>query len=127
MKKQIHPFDTYVGSRIRLCRSLLDMSQQTLARSLGITFQQIQKYERGTNRVSASRLYEIAETLGTHPAWFFEGFETCTSPDAHPTHEHDVTALTHAFSGIMDKTNRERIINITRLFIETSDSRKGIP
>ena len=66
-----HPIDLHVGQYIRLRRMSLGMSQQELARELGITFQQVQKYEHGTNRVSASRLYEIATLLDTDVGGFF--------------------------------------------------------
>ncbi len=68
-----NPVDLHVGSRIRLRRKILGVSQERLAESLGLTFQQVQKYERGSNRVSASKLYEIASTLQTQVAYFFEG------------------------------------------------------
>jgi len=62
-----------VGARIRMRRKSMGLSQTQLADSVGITFQQLQKYERGTNRVSASKLYGMAVTLQTSVAWFFEG------------------------------------------------------
>jgi len=68
-----NPVDLHVGSRIRLRRKILGVSQERLADALGLTFQQVQKYERGANRVSASKLYEIAATLQTQVAYFFEG------------------------------------------------------
>ncbi len=68
-----NPVDLHVGSRIRLRRKILGVSQERLADALGLTFQQVQKYERGANRVSASKLYEIAATLQTQIAYFFEG------------------------------------------------------
>ena len=68
-----NPVDLHVGSRIRLRRKILGVSQERLAESLGLTFQQVQKYERGSNRVSASKLYEIAASLQTQIAYFFEG------------------------------------------------------
>jgi transcriptional regulator with XRE-family HTH domain len=68
-----NPVDVHVGSRIRLRRKIMGVSQERLAESLGLTFQQVQKYERGSNRVSASKLYEIAATLQTQIAYFFEG------------------------------------------------------
>ncbi len=71
-----HPVDEYVGRRLRERRTLMGMSQESLANSVGVTFQQIQKYERGTNRMSASRLYEFAKILGTDVGYFFEGYET---------------------------------------------------
>lgn len=73
-----HPTDLYVGSRIRLRRRTLKISQEKLAESLGLTFQQIQKYERGANRVSASKLQEIASSLNTTVGYFFEGLPSTT-------------------------------------------------
>ncbi len=67
--------DVHVGGRIRLRRRLLGMSQEQLADALGLTFQQVQKYERGANRVSASKLYETASALRTSVPYFFEGLE----------------------------------------------------
>ncbi len=67
------PVDMHVGARIRMRRKVLGYSQQTLANALGLTFQQVQKYERGTNRVSASKLHQIGQFLGVPVAYFFEG------------------------------------------------------
>ncbi|XRB30665.1 helix-turn-helix transcriptional regulator [Novacetimonas hansenii] len=67
------PVDVYVGSRIRLRRTLLGMSQERLGTALGLTFQQVQKYERGANRVGASRLYDLARVLDVLIAFFFDG------------------------------------------------------
>lgn len=71
-KKKPNPIDIHVGSRIRLRRTMLGMSQEKLGDSLGITFQQIQKYEKGTNRVGASRLQNISSILNVPVAFFFE-------------------------------------------------------
>ena len=68
-----HIVDIHVGARMRMRRKALGLSQTQLAESVGITFQQLQKYERGSNRVSASKLYGIAVTLQASVAWFFEG------------------------------------------------------
>lgn len=73
MKKSPQPVDKHVGSRIRMRRLMLGMSQTTLATALGLTFQQVQKYEKGTNRVSASRLQHIATFLEVPIPFFFEG------------------------------------------------------
>jgi transcriptional regulator with XRE-family HTH domain len=71
----IHPVDIHVGARLRAFRKEARMSQETLAGHLGVTFQQVQKYERGTNRISASKLFEAAELLRMPIALFFEGLE----------------------------------------------------
>ncbi len=68
-----NPIDLHVGARIRTRRKILGVSQEKLAECLGLTFQQVQKYERAANRVSASKLYEIAAALQTQIAYFFEG------------------------------------------------------
>jgi transcriptional regulator with XRE-family HTH domain len=68
-----HPVDRHVGLRIRMRRKELNISQEKLAESLGLTFQQVQKYERAANRVSASKLFEIARALNASVAYFYEG------------------------------------------------------
>ena len=73
MKKIPNPIDKHVGSRVRMRRMLLRMSQEKLGEALNLTFQQVQKYEKGTNRIGASRLQQIAKTLSVPPAFFFEG------------------------------------------------------
>jgi transcriptional regulator with XRE-family HTH domain len=70
MKRAPNPVDQHVGSRVRMRRVLLGMSQEKLAESLGLTFQQVQKYEKGTNRIGASRLQEISNTLQVAPSFF---------------------------------------------------------
>lgn len=69
-----HPVDVHVGKRLRMRRKMLGMSQEELGRTADITFQQIQKYERGTNRVGSSRLYDFAQVLNVPVGYFFEGF-----------------------------------------------------
>ena len=73
IEKKPNPIDTHVGSRVRLRRKLLGVSQEKLADALKLTFQQVQKYERGVNRVSASKLYEASQFLGVEVGYFFEG------------------------------------------------------
>ena len=71
--KTPNPIDLHVGGRLRMRRKLLGMSQDDIGKALGLTFQQVQKYERGTNRVSASKLYEAAKALQVPVEYFFEG------------------------------------------------------
>ncbi len=73
MKKLPNPTDKHVGARVRMRRLMLDMSQTKLADALGITFQQVQKYEKGVNRISASRLQQISNVLQVPAPFFFEG------------------------------------------------------
>lgn len=69
-----HPVDIHVGRRLRLKRTFLGLSQEAVGKQIGVTFQQIQKYERGINRMGASRLYDFAKALGIQVSYFFEGF-----------------------------------------------------
>lgn len=77
-----HPVDAHVGKRIRHRRWMVGMTQQQLADKVGIKFQQIQKYETGMNRVSASRLWDIADALGVQISFFFEGLAEGQAPSA---------------------------------------------
>src|SRR6202012_991746 len=72
-KKAPNPTDKHVGSRVRMRRMMLAMSQEKLGDALGLTFQQVQKYEKGTNRIGASRLQQIAQILQVQVSFFFEG------------------------------------------------------
>lgn len=85
-----HPVDIHVGNKIREARLLCGMSQTKLGTALGVTFQQLQKYEAGTNRVSASSLFEIAQLLGVKPDAFFEGYleKQSAEGDIRPAHGH---------------------------------------
>ncbi|SEK58971.1 helix-turn-helix domain-containing protein [Pacificibacter marinus] len=74
-----HPVDVHVGKRVRHRRWMVGMTQQQLAEKVGIKFQQIQKYETGMNRVSASRLWDISEALGVPVAFFFDGVDAATT------------------------------------------------
>lgn len=74
-KKKPLEVDRHVGGRIRQARLMAQISQEKLGEAIGLTFQQVQKYEKGSNRVSASRLDQIARTLGRPIAWFFEGIQ----------------------------------------------------
>src|ERR1700722_3677384 len=67
-----NPIDVHVGSRVRLRRTLLGMSQEKLGNAIGLTFQQVQKYERGANRIGASRLYDLSHVLDVPVSYFFE-------------------------------------------------------
>ena len=71
----LHPVDTHVGGRVRVRRKFLRLSQDDLARQIGLTFQQVQKYERGTNRISASKLFQISRVLNTPIDYFFDGID----------------------------------------------------
>ncbi|MBI1391369.1 MAG: helix-turn-helix domain-containing protein [Alphaproteobacteria bacterium] len=74
-KKKPNPIDVHVGGRVKIRRTMIGMSQEKLGESLGLTFQQIQKYEKGTNRMGASRLFQIAQVLDVPLQFLFEGLE----------------------------------------------------
>ncbi|MCK6454556.1 MAG: helix-turn-helix transcriptional regulator [Alphaproteobacteria bacterium] len=78
-----HPIDVHVGGRIRLRRTLLGLSQEKLGEMIGLTFQQVQKYERGSNRVGASRLFDLSRVLDVPMSFFFEDMEE--QPPAKPS------------------------------------------
>jgi transcriptional regulator with XRE-family HTH domain len=80
-----HPVDVHVGKRVRHRRWMVGMTQQQLAEKVGIKFQQIQKYETGMNRVSASRLWDISEALGVPVAFFFDGVDVAAANDVPAT------------------------------------------
>jgi transcriptional regulator with XRE-family HTH domain len=90
-----NPIDVYVGSRVRMRRLMLNLSQEKLGKALGLTFQQVQKYEKGVNRMGSSRLQQAADILGVTVPFFFEGATGGTyQPDGSACH--DRTCLTLA-------------------------------
>ncbi|MQB41497.1 XRE family transcriptional regulator [Rhizobium sp. ICMP 5592] len=94
-----HPVDIYVGQQIRLARKTQRMSQEALAKCLGVTFQQVQKYEIGANRVSASKLFEIATALQRPISYFFEGFANAAERDPTELERESVTVIQHTAEG----------------------------
>ncbi|APO72408.1 transcriptional regulator protein (plasmid) [Rhizobium gallicum] len=121
--KSPNAIDVYVGGRLRHRRQVLGLSQGSLAEALGITFQQVQKYEKGMNRIGASRLQRIAEILRVPVGFFFEN-NASASPDVEPRRERDdVTlfmtsregvALSRAFLAIEDPNVRQKLLALTR-------------
>lgn len=114
-KKKPNPIDVHVGGRIRLRRNMLGMSQEKLGEHLGITFQQIQKYEKGTNRVGASRLQAIASILNTPVSFFFEGAPNQEGGQATGFAE-DKSA-----SYVVDFLNTAEGIQLNRAFVKIGD------
>jgi len=121
--KTPNAIDAYVGERVRLRRKLLGMSQVSLSESLGITFQQLQKYEKGVNRVGASRLQRIAEVLGVPIGFFFDegksqaaGLRLSADTDevAHFIASKEGLALTRAFIAIENPNIRRRLLALAR-------------
>lgn len=113
--KKPNPIDVHVGSRIRMRRNMLGMSQEKLGESLGVTFQQIQKYEKGTNRVGASRLQAIASTLEAPAAFFFENAPVENSGPSGGFAE-DASA-----DPLMDFYSSQEGIQLNRAFVKIDD------
>lgn len=115
--KKPSPIDVLVGERIRLKRLMAGMSQGALGAKVGVTFQQIQKYEKGTNRIGASRLFRIAETVGVPIDYFFGGQPPVNSEPL-PTFVMPMTAealrLNRAFLSIKNERLRRRILDLVR-------------
>jgi len=127
-----NPVDRHVGLRIRLRRKELGVSQEKLADSIGLTFQQVQKYERAANRVSASKLWEMARALKTSIAYFYEGLGEPSATEAvsaagerRSVHEFLLTPegmeLAAAFPKIRQGRVRRRILDLARALAEESD------
>jgi transcriptional regulator with XRE-family HTH domain len=123
-KKAPNPVDKHVGSRVRMRRMMLNMSQEKLGDALGLTFQQVQKYEKGTNRIGASRLQQISQILQVPVEFFFEGAPNLMGPGSAPkdapsaSYVSDFLAtseglsLTKAFTRIKEPKLRRRIVDL---------------
>ena len=115
-----NPIDRHVGLRIRMRRKELGISQERLAESIGLTFQQVQKYERATNRVSASKLWEMAKALSTSVAYFYEGLGEPATPGAPSEPMQDFLLsgegleLAQAFPRIRHPRLRRKILDLVR-------------
>ena len=129
-----NPTDKYVGSRVRMRRLMLHMSQEKLADQLGLTFQQVQKYEKGTNRISASRLQEISQILEVPVPFFFDGAPQSGDGSARKGNEvmslsyvtdflgnADGHALVKAFMRIKDPSVRRSIVRLVET-VSSDDS-----
>ena len=124
MTKSPNPTDKHVGSRVRMRRMMLGMSQEKLGDALGLTFQQVQKYEKGTNRIGASRLQHISQILQVPVSFFFEGAPeipgqvTGLNETPSPAYVSDFLAtsdglaLTKAFISIPEGRLRRRIVDL---------------
>src|SRR5579871_309796 len=124
-KKQANPVDVQVGNRVRIRRMLIGMSQERLGDLLGLTFQQVQKYEKGVNRIGAGRLFEVARILNVPIDFFYEGLNSVSQPGLG---EPDVTAppvmefvssgeglqLSLAFMKIKDSKVRKRVLDLVK-------------
>jgi transcriptional regulator with XRE-family HTH domain len=125
-----NPVDVHVGARVRLRRTLLGMSQEKLGEAIGLTFQQVQKYERGANRIGSSRLYDLARVLDVPVSFFFEDMPSTVSAksparqrgmaEEEPDYEPDPLAkretleLVRAYYRIADPQVRKRLFEMTK-------------
>jgi len=125
------PVDVHVGSRVRLRRTLLGLSQEKLGEAVGLTFQQIQKYERGANRIGASRMYDLAHVLDVPAAYFFEeipdeikkrddrpqdslGVHTLEEADKDPLTRRETLELVRAYYKVGSSTVRKRVFELIK-------------
>ena len=130
-KKQANPVDAHVGHRVRLRRMLVGMSQERLGELLGLTFQQVQKYEKGINRIGAGRLFEVASILSVPVGFFYEDMESGSQSAAPGFAENDETPplmefissgeglqLSLAFMRIKDPKVRRRVLDLVRSLVQ---------
>jgi transcriptional regulator with XRE-family HTH domain len=111
-----HRVGDHVGERIRIRRTEMGLTQDELARQLAISYQQVQKYETGANRISAGRLYEIALKLTTDVSYFFEGFDSGRVAEqmAHGGHNRAAIELVRNFHEIKDENLRSAVANLLK-------------
>lgn len=131
--KSPNPVDRHVGTRVRVRRMLIGMSQEKLGEALGITFQQIQKYEKGINRISASRLQQTARVLGVPIDYFYEGapqFDAAAiggfADNPPPAYMAEITTtdglnLLKAFASIKSARVRRRVVDLVRALAEDDE------
>jgi len=138
LTKQPNPIDQHVGSRVRVRRLMMGLTQQKLGAALGLTFQQVQKYEKGSNRIGASRLQQISKFLDVPPSYFFEGAPVALGvsaagfadqntkpfvPDVVTTAEG--LQLNRAFARIRDGKVRRRIVDLVCQIAESEAQRNA--
>jgi transcriptional regulator with XRE-family HTH domain len=138
MKKSPNPIDRHVGSRVRMRRMLIGMSQEKLGEALGLTFQQVQKYEKGTNRISASRLQHIAAILGVTVGFFYEGAPAAggggegLAEESSPAYMADFVSssegleLMKSFQLIKDPRVRRRIVDLVSAVAGGADTARSV-
>lgn len=115
-KKSPNPVDIHVGSRVRLRRMLVGLSQEKLGQSMGLTFQQIQKYEKGVNRIGASRLYDLSQILKVPVGFFYEGMNQSDGSANTGMAEENTEAFLYEFLNTRDG------LELNRAFVKVSDA-----
>ncbi len=117
------PIDVHVGSRVRLRRTLLGMSQEKLGEALGLTFQQIQKYERGVNRIGASRLFDLARVLDVPIGFFFDDMPDSMGGGSGLTTSRRPLGFSDAQDGFEDDTlHRRETLELVRAYYRITDA-----
>ena len=123
-----NPIDVHVGSRVRLRRNMLGLSQEKLGEAIGLTFQQVQKYERGANRIGASRLHDLSRVLDVPVSFFFDDMDPVRAPaipagfaeppgeafDSDPLRKRETVELVSAFYEIADPVVRRRLFDLAK-------------
>ena len=126
-KKQANPIDAQVGNRVRIRRMLIGMSQEKLGDLLGLTFQQVQKYEKGVNRIGAGRLFEVSRILGVPIDFFYDGVagddkpasgESTSAPVMEFVSSGEGLQLSLAFMKIKDPKVRKRVLDLVKSLAE---------
>ncbi len=119
--------DRHVGGRIRERRVMLGLSQQQLAQLIGVTYQQAHKYERGLNRISAGRLYEIAQVLSVPVSWFFEGLNAATVANEMNPRQRMCLELARNFAAIDNEKHQEALSAMARALAAQSQHGQAPP
>lgn len=121
-----HPVDLHVGRKLKQIRTLRGLSQTDVARKLKLSFQQIQKYEIGSNRVAASRLFELAQILDVEPSFFFEGLHDADNQNAAPGQAGDASLeIVSALAAIKDERVKSRIVTFIEDVSGVTVARRG--
>lgn len=133
--------DVHVGNRLRMRRSILGMSQEKLAEAVGLTFQQVQKYERGTNRISASRLFDLSKVLSVTVSYFFEQYNEKQKPtnfrygfadteqdeylDTGKWYDKETLELIRVYYSIEDQKLRRNLVRVIQEMADLHNLKKG--
>ena len=130
-----NPIDVQVGSRVRLRRNMLGLSQEKLGEAIGLTFQQVQKYERGANRIGASRLHELSRVLDVPVSFFFDDTDPVRAPaipggfaepaveafDSDPLRRRETIELVEAYFTVEDPAIRRRLLELAKVLAAEAD------
>ncbi len=117
--------DRHVGSRIRERRTMMGISQQQLAATIGVTYQQAHKYERGLNRISAGRLFEIATALTVPITWFFEGLDSDLAPIDTSIRQRMCLELARNFAAIGNERHQEALSHMARALAQLPEDQRS--